>query len=126
MFLLPPMGMETSPTDVPVRGLHGFTVTSCFIMPVPLLVPPILPIGLPVPRCWGWGFFGIIVMAELFLNGRTLLTFATLAVRFTAVMLLSEKMDKYINPVWMPYNLKPQHIIHIQKYHHDTHNQLLI
>jgi len=40
-------------------------------------------------------------MAELFLNGSTLLTFATLAVRFTAVMLLSEKMDNYINLVWL-------------------------
>jgi hypothetical protein len=49
---------------------------------------------LPVPRCWGTVFFGIIVMAELFLNGSTLLTLATLAVRFIVGMLPSEKIDQ--------------------------------
>lgn len=83
-----------SPAEAPVLGPQGFTVTSCFTIPPPLLLPPILPIGLAVPRCWGTAFFGIIVMAELVLNGSTLLTFDMLAVRFIEGTLLSEKMDR--------------------------------
>ena len=84
-LLFNPIGrVETSPPGVLILGPHGFTVTSCFIMPP----PPILLIALDDGRCCGTAFFGIMVIAELFLKGRTLLTFVAFIVRLIGAGML--------------------------------------
>jgi hypothetical protein len=66
---------------------------------------------LPAPRCCcGAVFFGIIVMAELFLKGSTLLTLAIFAVRFIVGTLLSENGGYNLVRNYAEHNNNIQHV----------------